>query len=72
MCVVLAGPISHLFIYFAIQIISFGIYQQFLMTMNMFVFAFNLLPIYPLDGGRFMSLLLQSIMDLKKALLSDD
>ena len=70
MCVVLAGPISHLFIYFAIQIISFGIYQQFLMTMNMFVFAFNLLPIYPLDGGRFMSLLLQSIMDLKKALLT--
>ncbi len=69
MCVVLAGPCSHLFIYAGIQMLSHGVYQDFLLTMNMFVLCFNLLPIYPLDGGRFLSLLLQSIIDLKKALL---
>ena len=68
MCVVLAGPCSHLFIYAGIQMLSHGVYQDFLLTMNMFVLCFNLLPIYPLDGGRFLSLLLQSIMDLKKSL----
>lgn len=70
MCVVLAGPCSHLFIYAGIQMLSHGVYQDFLLTMNMFVLCFNLLPIYPLDGGRFLSLLLQSIIDLKKALLT--
>ena len=51
-----------------IQNFTQGIYQDYLLTMNMFVFAFNLLPIYPLDGSRVIGLLLQSIMDLKKSL----
>ena len=69
MCVVLAGPSSHLFIYIGICLLTMGVYQDYLLTMNMFVFWFNLLPLYPMDGGRFFSLLLQSIMDLKKALI---
>lgn len=68
MCVVLAGPCSHLLIYEGIVLFSEGVYQQYLLTMNMFVFLFNLLPIYPLDGSRFLCLLLQSVMDLKRAL----
>ena len=68
-CVVLAGLCSHIFIYLGIKLLFDGIYQDYLLTMNMFVFAFNLLPIYPLDGGRVLGLLLQSVMDLKKALL---
>ena len=51
-----------------IQNFTQGIYQDYLLTMNMFVFAFNLLPIYPLDGSRVIGLVLQSIMDLKKSL----
>ena len=41
MCVVLAGPCSHLFIYAGIQMLSHGVYQDFLLTMNMFVLCFN-------------------------------
>lgn len=67
-CVVAAGPCSHFFIWIMIQNFTQGIYQDYLLTMNMFVFAFNLLPIYPLDGSRVIGLLLQSIMDLKKSL----
>ena len=68
LCVVLAGPCSHLLIYLLIQSLTQDIYQDYLLSINMFVFLFNLLPIYPMDGGRVISLVLQSIMDLKKAL----
>lgn len=67
-CVVLAGPCSHLFLYFFIETFINGVYQDYLLMMNMFVFGFNLVPIYPMDGGRLMSLLLQRLMDLKRAL----
>lgn len=70
MCVVLAGPCSHIFIYLGIHLLSDSLYQDYLLTMNMFIFAFNLLPIYPLDGGRVLGLLLQCVMDLKKAMLT--
>lgn len=67
-CVVLAGPCSHLLIYVLILVLSSGVYQEYLLTMNMMVFVFNLVPIYPMDGGRIIGLILQSVMDLKKAL----
>lgn len=69
MCVVLAGPCSHIVIGLFIPLLTKGVYQEYLLMMNQFVFLFNILPIYPLDGGRFMSLLLQSVMDLKKSLI---
>lgn len=67
MCVVLAGPCSHLIIYSMICLCSQGVYRDYLLLMNMCVFGFNLLPIYPMDGYRLINLLLQSLIDLKKA-----
>lgn len=67
-CVVLAGPCSHLFIYWLIVSFTQGVYQDYLLSMNMFVFVFNLVPIYPMDGGRILGLVLQSVMDLKKSM----
>ena len=41
-CVVLAGPCSHLLIYGLILVLSSGVYQEYLLTMNMMVFVFNI------------------------------
>lgn len=68
LCVVLAGPCCHLFLFFFIKYYIHGVYQQYLLTMNLLTFLFNLMPVYPLDGSRIIGLLLQSVMDLKKAL----
>lgn len=66
-CVVLAGPCSHLFIWQGIMMMSNGVYQDYLLQMNYLVLLFNLLPIYPLDGSRIICLFLQRFIDLKKA-----
>lgn len=68
-CVVLAGPCSHFFLTYMINALTKGVYHDYLLSLNTAVFYFNLLPIYPLDGGRVIGLLLQSVMDLKKALI---
>ncbi len=68
LCVILAGPCSHLFIYFLILLLPLSIYRDYLMFINKLILFFNLLPIYPLDGGRIISLILQSLLDLKTAL----
>jgi stage IV sporulation protein FB len=52
--VVAAGPISNLFLYSISLIINTQIENQFLtdmMMINLFLFLFNILPIYPMDGG---------------------
>ncbi|MCD7949355.1 MAG: hypothetical protein LUG12_03705 [Erysipelotrichaceae bacterium] len=67
-CVILAGPCSHIFIYFVINLLPLSFYKNYLLSMNKLILLFNLLPIYPLDGGRLISLLLQAMMDLKTAL----
>lgn len=68
MCVVLAGPSCHFFLYLIIRSFSWNLYQDYLLEMNMVILVFNLLPIYPLDGGRFIGLLLQKYLDLQTAL----
>ena len=68
LCVVLAGPATHLFLYYVINIFFNGYYKEYLLTFNSFIFIFNLLPIYPMDGHRIISLLIQTIYDLKKSL----
>lgn len=67
--VVMAGPCSHLLMELFFKTFYHGIYLDYLLMMNHYVFFFNLLPIYPLDGGRMICLFLQSMMDLKKAFL---
>lgn len=68
LCVVLAGPSSHLFMYICIDYFFHGQLKNQLQIFNSFIFFFNLLPIYPMDGHRFVCLILQSCMDLKGAL----
>lgn len=68
LCVVLAGPCSHLFMYFIINHMFDGSFQNDFIILNHFVFFFNLLPIYPMDGHRFICLILQATIDLKNAL----
>lgn len=63
--IILAGPCMHLFFPFlfsllaSCDVISSG-YQVYLCNLNTSILIFNLLPIYPLDGGR----LLQSFYHL--------
>lgn len=68
LCVVLAGPCSHLLMYYIIINFFHGDFQHDLLLLNSFVFFFNLLPIYPMDGHRLICLLLQATIDLKNAL----
>lgn len=67
-CVVLAGPSSHLFMHYLINTCFQGKIQHDLLLLNGFVFFFNFIPVYPMDGHRLVSLLLQASIDLKNAM----
>lgn len=50
-----AGPISNLILYLIFLTISLFVSNQFItdfMYVNLFLLVFNILPIYPMDGGR--------------------
>lgn len=73
MWVTLAGPLQHLFIY-AILFISLSlgwipevIFQKAL-SYNTIILLFNLLPIWPLDGGKILFLYLNILYPFKQAL----
>jgi len=70
--VILAGPLQHLwiwlFILFAesIHLLSSGV-LELLALYNVLIFCFNILPIYPLDGGKLLFLLLSIHLPFVKA-----
>ncbi|MFZ7945546.1 MULTISPECIES: M50 family metallopeptidase [Bacillaceae] len=61
--VVLAGPLQHVwmvavaYVLFSLQVIPEDLYQLFI-SYNVMIFIFNLFPVWPLDGGKLVFLLL--------------
>lgn len=59
--VAIAGPITNLLIIFIILFLHISfIGRDIVVYANLLIFAFNLIPIYPLDGGR----ILKGILDI--------
>jgi stage IV sporulation protein FB len=72
--IALAGPISNgVMVLFALLLYGFHLitwdYAHFFMIGNLSIAFFNLLPIYPLDGGRVLQVLLSFWLPFKKAIL---
>ena len=53
--IVAAGPLSNLVLWFIGSYLGLDIFSQ----VNMFLFIFNILPIYPMDGGRICKVICQ-------------
>ncbi|WP_431804714.1 site-2 protease family protein [Halobacillus andaensis] len=70
--VTLAGPIQHVWIFISLQILSFSIGPHPLLsaafTYNSIILLLNLLPIWPLDGGKLLFYLLSQRMCFKTSL----
>ena len=65
-----AGPITNFFIvliFSFIKINLLGIERELLVYSNLLIGIFNLIPIYPLDGGRIIKEILQIICGLEKS-----
>ena len=66
--VLIAGPITQVLFFLSFSKILPERYQETLTTYHYFILIFNLLPIYPLDGGHLLSLLLEGFLPLKRSL----
>lgn len=66
--VLLMGPIMQLIgYYFLLSLDIFINYYQVITTINYSILIFNLLPIYPLDGGRILKSILSLLCNKQKA-----
>lgn len=66
----MAGPLTNLvlaILYFNFNITLFGIPQEIAVYSNILIGIFNLLPIYPLDGGRILKSILHIFMGYEKS-----
>lgn len=72
MLVICAGPFQHLILQFIIVIVSEAhLFSQSILDLlfyyNTVIFLFNLLPIFPLDGGKLVQLFISKYIPYKKA-----
>jgi stage IV sporulation protein FB len=72
MLVICAGPFQHLILQFIIVIVSEAhLFSQSILDLlfyyNTVIFLFNLLPIFPLDGGKLLQLFISKYIPYKKA-----
>lgn len=66
--VALAGPLTNLIIMLAVLHLNINIFDGFIIAYaNLLLILFNLLPIYPLDGGRIIKGILHIFFGRKKA-----
>ncbi len=66
----LAGPITNLIIFLVFMMFDFepfGINREIIIYSNILIAVFNLIPIYPLDGGRIVKNMLHIFYGLKKS-----
>ena len=66
--ILIAGPLTQIIFYFIVR--NFFSYSNLILLSryNYLILAFNLLPIYPLDGGRLINIFLRTIIPYKKSL----
>lgn len=72
MIIAFAGPITNLIIiliYLLFDVSTFGLSREMIIYSNMIIGLFNLLPLYPLDGGRIIKNILHITFGLKKAII---
>lgn len=72
MLVTIAGPFQHVLIYGVVMALSAGellspATLELMYHYNTLILLFNLLPIWPLDGGKFLFLLLSSFLPYRQA-----
>lgn len=70
--VLLMGPVQHLWMYLAIHLLSIwnvlpGHILEYAFMYNTYLLLFNLLPVWPLDGGKLLFLFVSTYVPFKKA-----
>ena len=65
--ILIAGPLFQNIAYF-ILIYLFPYDKELILIYHISLLVFNLLPIYPLDGGKLVNILLSSKLSFKKSL----
>ncbi len=68
--IALAGPLTNIIIFTIFMIFDFepfGIKRELIIYSNILIAIFNLIPIYPLDGGRIIKNIFHIIFGLKKS-----
>lgn len=68
--VLIMGPIFQIIAFLALINISFfNAYKELIYTINYSILIFNLLPIYPLDGGKLLNILFNYLLNFRKSFI---